>query len=240
MRGNGKAISTGDGIAIDKLLAPSDAILFHAYPGGTGGTAIAESIYGLHNSFGRLTMTWLPKSFESSVDFSDFGFATAGRSYRYYQEQQQQQEEDGGSASKALFSFGEGMSFSDHTLSATALPVMPSSSGCELAYDVAVNTTAGVKAGDVVVMAFLVPESVAGLAPGTPLPKRQLVAAQRVTKQEDGSAEMLLTLDPAAVQLTDLDGSRALRTGSYTVVFSSGVASGEITLPLRIPATGCN
>ena len=123
-------------------------------------------------------MTWLPKSFESSVDFSDFGFATAGRSYRYYQ-QQHQQEEEGGSASKALFSFGEGMSFSDHALSATALPVMPSSSGCELAYDVAVNTTAGVKAGDVVVMAFLVPESVAGLAAGTPLPKRQLVAAQR-------------------------------------------------------------
>lgn len=217
------ALISGEGIAIDNLIGPSDAILFHAYPGGTGGTAIAESLFGMHNRFGRLTMTWGPKAYEDAVDFSDFSFASAGRSYRYLQE-------------TPLFSFGEGLSFSDHTLTATALPM---GEGCAMAYEVAVRTTAGEKTGDVVVLAFLEPESVTGLATGTPLPKRMLVGATRVAKGAEGGAKLVVTLDAAAAQLTDLDGSRALRAGSYSVVFSSGVASAEVSLPLEIPA-GCD
>jgi hypothetical protein len=47
-----QALISGDGIAVDKLVGAADAILFHAYPGGTGGTAIAESILGMHNRCG--------------------------------------------------------------------------------------------------------------------------------------------------------------------------------------------
>lgn len=45
-------IVSGEGVAIDQLIGPADSILYHAYPGGTGGTAIAESILGQHNRFG--------------------------------------------------------------------------------------------------------------------------------------------------------------------------------------------
>lgn len=43
---------SGEGIAVDTLAAHASdgandtAILYHAYPGGTGGTAIAESVLG--------------------------------------------------------------------------------------------------------------------------------------------------------------------------------------------------
>ena len=86
-----------------------------------------------------------------------------------------------------------------------------------------------------------------------------LVGASRVAKRADGGVKLIVALDNDAAQLTDLDGSRALRAGSYSVVFSSGaslhavfvcvaslifarlldtppgVASGEVALPLKIP-----
>ena len=88
--------------------------------------------------------------------------------------------------------------------------------------------------GDVVVLAFLVPESVNGLSSGTPTPKRQLVGTARVAKSATGSAKLLLELDHEAMKLTDLDGSRALRAGTYRVVFSSGVSGGEVGVALTL------
>lgn len=106
---------SGEGIAIDPLLS-ADAILYHAYPGGTGGTAIAESILGLHNRFGRLPMSWLPKSWESSVAFSDFAFASLGRSYRY------KHLRSAGGQQPDLFAFGSGLSFSGTASLCSPLP----------------------------------------------------------------------------------------------------------------------
>lgn len=208
----------------------ADAVLFHAYPGGTGGTAIAESILGKHNRFGRLTMSWLPKSFESRVRFGDYSFAQLGRSYRYYTPAQ------GGAA--ALFRFGDGMSFSDHSLAVTPPP-----SQCELVYGVTVTTTAGPRGGDVVVLAYIVPKQVKGLPDGTPIPLRQLVAARRARTDAQGGAKLVIALDTEALQLTGLDGVRSVRDGLYTVVFSTGSApaSPDVEVPLQLTeyASGC-
>ena len=48
----------------------------------------------------------------------------------------------------------------------------------------------------------------AGLAAGTPVPVKQLVAARRVTKGADGRARLLVALDTEAMKLTSLDGAR--------------------------------
>ena len=165
-------------------------------------------------------MSWTPKSFEAAVDFGDFDVANLGRSYRY-------------SKHPMLARFGDGLSFSDHALTVVAPP--PSSPQCELIYTVSVKTTAGQLSGDVVVMAFVEPKRVTGLAVGTPLPSRQLVGVQRVHKAAaDGSAKILLMLDTEALKLTDIDGERVVRDGDYSVVFSSGVASSEVACPLTL------
>jgi hypothetical protein len=38
------------------------ALMWCGYPGQSGGTAIAEALFGQTNSFGKLTMTWYPES----------------------------------------------------------------------------------------------------------------------------------------------------------------------------------
>ena len=88
-----------------------------------------------------------------------------------------------------------------------------------------------------VILAFLVPQKVVGLTEGTPLPRRQLVAARRVRKRSDGTAEVMLELDPQAMQLTNLDGTRAARNGAYDVVFGGGVEGEEVTSQLAL--SGC-
>jgi hypothetical protein len=113
-------------------------------------------------------------------------------------------------------------------------PLLPSSEKCEHAYSVHVATAAGQLRGDVVVMAYLCPLSVSGVEAGTPLPERQLVAARRVTKGANGRVELGVALDIHAMQLTTLDGERRVRAGSYSVAFSSGVASKEVVVPLQL------
>ena len=205
-------IFSGEGVAIDQLVAPADALLVQAFPGGSGGRAVAESILGQHNRFGRLSSSWMSKRFEDEQYFSDFAFAAQGRTYKY------------GNRGGALFEFGDGLSFSDHAL--TVVPVAavhaPTAAdsaeaiGCSLSYAIKVTTLSGARGGDVVVLAFLVPKTIAigQLQPGTPLPARQLAAARRLRKDDQtGSVSAVLTLDAEAVKLTSIDGSRALRAG---------------------------
>ena len=269
---------SGEGIAIDALMAPADALLWHGYPGATGGTAIAESILGRHNRFGRLPMSWMSKSFEAAVEFGDFDFAKLGRSYRYSKRVPLARFGDGMSARKSrvplfaaptLNAIGgivgramaairalksslcaaaggrgglksaqtilAGLSFSDHKLT-----VVPPPTQCDLIYGVTVTTTAGQLAGDVVVMGFLEPKRVSGLQPGTPVPVRQLVGVRRVSKEKDGSAKVFIELDAEAMKLTAIDGTRAVRDGEYDVVFSSGVAGGEVSVPLQLHERAAN
>ncbi|GBG33126.1 Beta-D-xylosidase 1 [Hondaea fermentalgiana] len=82
------------GGAIDLSSTLSDehvgAVLWAGYPGQSGGTAVAETIFGDNNPSGRLTQTFYPESFVSSVpmdrmdmhpsDEEDF----PGRTYRFY------------------------------------------------------------------------------------------------------------------------------------------------------------
>ena len=66
------------------------------------------------------------------------------------------------------------------------------------------------------------------------MPVRQLVGVRRVSKEKDGSAKVFIELDAEAMKLTAIDGTRAVRDGEYNVVFSSGVASGETSVPLQL------
>jgi hypothetical protein len=81
-----------------------DAILYVGYPGQSGGTAIAESLYGKFSPSGRLTTTIYPADYANQVAIDDMRMRPSskndtfpGRTYRFYK--------------GATFPFGFGLSY---------------------------------------------------------------------------------------------------------------------------------
>jgi beta-D-xylosidase 4 len=85
------------------------ALLWVGYPGQSGGTAIAEALWGLHPPSGRLTQTWYPAAYASEVSMFDMGMrpnasaGTPGRGDRFY-------------TGTPVFPFGAGLSYSSFEL----------------------------------------------------------------------------------------------------------------------------
>jgi len=70
-----------------------------------GAEAIARSIFGLENRWGKLPVTIYPTDYVTKVDMYDFNMSKyPGRTYRYYQEE-------------PLYSFGFGLSYTNFEIS---------------------------------------------------------------------------------------------------------------------------
>ena len=80
------------------------AIMWVGYPGQSGGTAIADAIFGRTNPSARLSMTWYPESFVKQVSLSDYRMRPdkasgyPGRTHRFYN-------------GPTVFPFGHGLSY---------------------------------------------------------------------------------------------------------------------------------
>jgi xylan 1,4-beta-xylosidase len=54
------------------------------FPGATGGTAIAEAVFGEQNRFGKLPFTWYASNFTAASDFDNMNMTDGpGRTYKY-------------------------------------------------------------------------------------------------------------------------------------------------------------
>ncbi len=89
-------LCTGSAIALENVVDDVDAIIVAWYGGQDMGTAVANAIEGLDNSFGRLPVTFY-RSTKQLPDFADYGMAN--RTYRYMNEE-------------PLFPFGFGLNYS--------------------------------------------------------------------------------------------------------------------------------
>ncbi|XP_018849659.1 probable beta-D-xylosidase 7 [Juglans regia] len=82
------------------------SILWAGYPGESGGTALAEIIFGDHNPGGRLPVTWYPEEFVK-IPMTDMRMRSEpssgypGRTYRFYK-------------GEKVFEFGYGLSYSNY------------------------------------------------------------------------------------------------------------------------------
>ena len=90
-------LSTGSAMAINTADEYCDAILQTWYPGGQGGKALAQILFGEHSPSGKLPVTFY-KTTEELPEFSDYSMK--GRTYRYMQ-------------NKALYPFGYGLNYGD-------------------------------------------------------------------------------------------------------------------------------
>jgi beta-glucosidase len=131
---------SGSAVALTAEDACANAVLQAWYPGGVGGTAVAEVITGEYNPAGRLPVTF----YRATADLPDFcEYDMEGRTYKYFR-------------GEALYPFGHGLSYTSFTYgNMTVTPCGDGSLQVELDL-----TNSGARDGDEVVQLYAVaPES---------------------------------------------------------------------------------
>ena len=133
-------------------LSADIAIVRAWFPGATGGTAVAQTVFGEHNRFGKLPFM-VHYKFYGSIQFDNLNMTDGpGRTYKYLKNP----------TVNSLWPFGYGLSYtnfsiSQPTLSQPQLRLMdgtPASMGSQaVTASVTVKNT-GDRAGDEVVMLF--------------------------------------------------------------------------------------
>lgn len=95
----------GGMISVDTLLPSTDCVIEAWRPSIRGAEAIARSIFGLDNRWGKLSVTIYPEDWVNEVDMYNFDMSLApGRTYKYYQH-------------TPIFHFGFGLSYSSFEMS---------------------------------------------------------------------------------------------------------------------------
>lgn len=194
----------GGALAIDDILEKKPAAVVEAFNVAFGSHALAASLFGDENRWGKLPITLYPHSFiaENSMDNYDMSLAP-GRTYKYY-------------TGKPLFPFGHGLSLTDFKLSCSpSAKTLPLIVTCNVA-------NVGTRAGDEAVLVFHKAVDTARAQAKHPVPKRALIDFDRVSLPCGAEASLTFTITEDKVSLIDETGAPRLYSGMHTVIFSRG------------------
>ena len=187
---------SGSAIANTWAKLHAAAIVQAWYPGGQGGTAIAETLAGASNPAGRLPVTF----YASTADLPAFAdYSLKNRTYRYY-------------TGKPLWAFGDGLSYSTFKYGAVRV-TGSTASGQPLSATVSIQNTSS-RAGDEVAEAYV-------KTPQSDGPTRQLVGFERVHLDPGETRTVTLTIAPRSISSVDDTGKRSLLAGSYHLTIGS-------------------
>ncbi|HEY1605035.1 MAG TPA: glycoside hydrolase family 3 C-terminal domain-containing protein [Allosphingosinicella sp.] len=192
-------LTNGSALASRWEKAHANAILEAWYPGEEGGTAIANILSGAANPSGRLPITF----YEDASQLPNFeDYSMRGRTYRYF-------------AGTPLWPFGYGLSYTNFTYDALALPKAPIRAGTPLHASVRV-TNSGQVAGDEVVQLYLIfPE-----IPGAPI--RALRGFRRIHLAPGASETVAFDLQPRDLSMVTPAGDIIVPAGRYSVSIGGG------------------
>jgi beta-glucosidase len=203
LKGSGKplvvVLMNGSALAVNWANDHANAILDAWYSGEEGGTAIAQTLAGVNNPGGRLSVTFY-KGVEQLPDFEDY--AMKNRTYRYF-------------TGQPLYPFGYGLSYSKFEYSNLKLSSAELDAGNPLSVDVDVKN-ASPKAGDEVVELYITFPKV----PGAPL--RALRGFTRVHVKGGESRHVKLALQPRDLSFVNEAGDRVVAAGDYTITTGGG------------------
>jgi beta-glucosidase len=129
---------SGSPIGLEPETKECEAILQAWYPGQSGGTAVAQVLFGDYNPAGRLPVTFY-KSVSQLPDFEDYNMT--GRTYRYMKQ-------------TPLFHFGYGLSYTTFEYGQMALDKSKIKAGESLNFSVPITNTGKVN-GEEVVQVYL-------------------------------------------------------------------------------------
>lgn len=172
-----------------------NAIIDAWYPGETGGTAVAEVLFGDYNPAGRLPVTF-PRSIEDVPDIRDYSMK--GRTYRYAEVE-------------PLYPFGYGLSYTRFQYS--DLTLEKASIDSEESVEVSVNVkNVGERAGDEVVQLY-----VRDIDASCVVPLHSLRGFRRVHLASGASQRVSFQLSPHDLSLIDDAGKRQIEPGTFRI-----------------------
>jgi beta-glucosidase len=189
------ALLSGSAVAVNWANDKVPAILAAWYPGGEGGTAIADVLFGDYNPAGRLPVTFY-KSVDQLPPFTDYSMQ--GRTYRYFK-------------GDPLYPFGYGLSYTRFDYSNLRFQSKTVKAGEPVKVSVDVMN-AGDREGDEVVQLYLT-----DTAASAPVPIRTLVGFDRISLRPREKRTVTFTITPRQMSLIDDGGKRVIEPGEFTI-----------------------
>jgi beta-glucosidase len=185
----------GSAVSINWADQNIPAILEAWYPGQSGGTAVAEALFGLTNPGGRLPVTF----YRATSDLPAFeNYSMENRTYRYFQ-------------GSPLYPFGYGLSYTTFAYRNLQITPQDVKSGDPVTVQAEVENT-GSRAGDEVVELYLKDVEAA-----LPVPLLQLQGFTRLTLAPGEKQTVQFTITPAQMSFADENGKWVLEPGEFTV-----------------------
>lgn len=170
------------------------AVILAGYPGGEGGNAVADVIFGDYNPAGRLPVTYY-SSVDQLPSFDDYDMAN--RTYRYFK-------------GTPLYPFGYGLSYTTFDYSDLVVPGK-AVTGSDVPLQVTVTNT-GKVAGDEVIELYLTDEKAS-----TPRPVRQLEGFKRIHLEPGESRTVDFAIKAYQFSLISDREKRVIEPGWFTV-----------------------
>jgi beta-glucosidase len=200
---------SGSALAVNWANDNAAAILEAWYPGGEGGTAIADVLFGDYNPAGRLPVTFY-KSVDQLPPFTDYSMQ--GRTYRYFK-------------GEPLYPFGFGLSYTNFVYSNLKFSAKSVQAGEPVQVTVDVANT-GDREGEEVVQLYLT-----DVAASAPVPIRTLVGFDRISLRPREKRSVTFTITPRQMSLIDDGGKRVIEPGEFVV--NTSTLTGRFTISGR-------
>jgi beta-glucosidase len=205
-------LTNGSALAVNWAEANPNipAILEAWYPGGEGGTAVAEALAGDFSPAGRLPVTFY-KSLDQLPPFEDYSMAR--RTYRYF---------DG----EPLYPFGFGLSYTSFAYDQPTVDHAQISAKDAVTISVNVKNTGSV-AGDEVVQLYLAHVSLDGA------PLRSLAGFSRVHLDRGEKKTVKFVLLDRDLSVVDAAGKHRILPGEVDAWIGGGqpIATSTLTKP---------
>lgn len=194
------------------------SILFIGYPGQSGGTAVAETLFGDNNPSGRLTQTFYPADYiaqwkDQNASYFDMSMrpdpvtGNPGRGYRFY-------------TGKPVYSFGDGLSYTtfNYTVAAALEPV----AGKDVRILRVVVSNTGERRGRHTVLAFAEP-------PATSFGPKSLKKFIAVNLEAGAQETVEFEFAPTDFQIIDEDGRKVICPGDWKIYVGSHVVIATVS-----------
>jgi len=187
----------GGAMGIESLVEHTDAIIEAFYPGPEGGRALAQTIFGNENRWGRLPYTMYPSSYVKDQNMSNYDMAAfPGRTYRYYQQ-------------TPVFPFGSGLSYSTFALrNADVTLEFPT-----IYFRCTITNEDHDDDGDAVLLLYHIPSSEYRSEVSYPVPLSSLIAFDRMHLARGESKNIRFSISVTELGLTNADGVKHVYEG---------------------------